>query len=261
MELQNKKPLTSCKIDGCLGKGDKKKNGTIVFKKGYCIKHYTRLLKHGDVSKGDTEFPKEKYFKCKIEGCNGLGSRKKNGTIVYSKGYCVKHYSRLKINGDPLIVKLIIGEERKNNPLYSVHTNMKDRCYNKNQKQYKNYGERGITVCNQWMGSNGFPQFLKDMGDRPNGYSLERIKVNGNYEPSNCKWANAHEQQANRRISNDVVGVYWSKSKNKWIAHLKINKKQINLGHYFNLQDAVKARKDAEIKYNIYPPDINKKIA
>jgi hypothetical protein len=66
--------------------------------------------------------------------------------------------------------------------------------------QYKNYGGRGITVCEQWRGKNGFVQFLADMGDRPRGKTLDRWPdMNGNYEPGNCRWATIKEQNSNRR--------------------------------------------------------------
>jgi hypothetical protein len=75
---------------------------------------------------------------------------------------------------------------------------MKERCYNPNNNRYSIYGERGIKVCEQWV--NDFPQFLKDMGERPEGLTLDRINVNGNYEPSNCRWADRHTQRINRRL-------------------------------------------------------------
>lgn len=71
------------------------------------------------------------------------------------------------------------------------------RCEDKNDKAYKNYGGRGIKVCERWR--NSFENFFLDMGKRPSGYSIERIDVNGNYEPLNCKWATTLEQSRNKR--------------------------------------------------------------
>ena len=73
---------------------------------------------------------------------------------------------------------------------------MRRRCYLKTDKDYKNYGERGIKVCKRW---DKFENFIKDMGKCPKGFSLDRIDSNGNYEPKNCKWSSAYEQSRNRR--------------------------------------------------------------
>jgi hypothetical protein len=79
---------------------------------------------------------------------------------------------------------------------------MKERCMNPNNKFYKNYGARGIKVCERWLES--FAHFLEDMGERPNGHTIDRINNDGNYEPSNCKWATRKEQNNNRRNTKSV---------------------------------------------------------
>lgn len=86
---------------------------------------------------------------------------------------------------------------------FSVWGNMKDRCTNPNNPRYKNYGGKGIIVCERWV--NSFPNFFSDMGES-NGLTLERKDVSGNYEPNNCKWADAKEQARNR--TNNVRYTY-----------------------------------------------------
>lgn len=75
-------------------------------------------------------------------------------------------------------------------------SSMHDRCRNPNAPKFAHYGGRGIKVCDQWK---EFEQFLIDMGERPEGTTLDRINVNGMYEPSNCRWATHKEQRHNRR--------------------------------------------------------------
>jgi hypothetical protein len=73
---------------------------------------------------------------------------------------------------------------------------MRKRCTNPNDARYKDYGGRGIAACKRW---DSFENFLADMGPRPKDYSIERIDVDGNYEPVNCKWIPLCDQSKNRR--------------------------------------------------------------
>lgn len=88
-------------------------------------------------------------------------------------------------------------------PTYDSWAGMIQRCYNTNNDRYSSYGGRGITVCDRWRDS--FEAFMEDMGERPEGMTIDRENTNGNYEPSNCRWATAKTQAENRRTALFVI--------------------------------------------------------
>lgn len=113
---------------------------------------------------------------CSIEGC---------GKIVAASSLCPMHYRRNKLYGNPNIV---IQERRGQTKLseYNIYLTMKARCYNPKNEKYKDYGGRGIIICESWLKS--FWNFIADMGYKPFPKAqIDRIDNDGNYEPDNCK--------------------------------------------------------------------------
>lgn len=136
--------------------------------------------------------------------------------------------------------------------IYEIWASMKNRCTNPKKKDYKYYGGRGITVCEEWK--NSFENFYKDMGDCPEGMSLDRIDTNGNYELSNCKWSTKKEQSFNtrKRVNNTSgrTGVKFVKSTGKWYAAISVNYKTISSHHVDSFEEALKLREEFELLYH-----------
>lgn len=98
-------------------------------------------------------------------------------------------------------------------PLYLTWFQMLERCYNEKHVHFDNYGGRGISVCDRWQ---DVKNFIADMGLKPEGTTLDRIDNNGNYEPSNCRWARAKEQARNRRDNFLVTAFGKTKTLVEW---------------------------------------------
>lgn len=187
--------------------------------------------------------PRSIADKCKIEKCSSLGEPKEGGYLLYKKGYCVKHYTRLKRYGSPHVVKKAYKIGRKKHSLSKTFDNMINRCENPNNSQFKDYGGRGIKVCIRWRETGfGFQNFIADMGERPEGYTLDRIDNDGGYSPENCQWASRHQQAANKRNSSDHVGVV--QAKNRWSSRICVKGKYIYLGSFKDKQEAIDVRKN-----------------
>lgn len=138
---------------------------------------------------------------------------------------------------------------------YKTWRSMLERCLDTNSKTYPIYGGVGITVCDRWVVPRGgsFENFLEDMGERPKGKTLNRIKGVNHYSKETCEWATFSEQcfDQKKRSSNTSgrTGVYWIPKDELWIAKIYHQNKQIFLLSTKDYDLACKAREAAEIKY------------
>lgn len=99
-----------------------------------------------------------------------------------------------------------MGEYTKIGMAYINWQAMHDRCYNIKNSSYADYGGRGIKVCESWHGENGFDNFIVNMGGRPaKAFSIDRIDVNGDYCPRNCRWADSFQQANNKRDNHFII--------------------------------------------------------
>lgn len=110
------------------------------------------------------------------------------------------------------------------NGVYKIWMEIKTRCKNQRSKAYRYYGGRGIKVCDRWLGEHGFENFLADMGERPGKeYSIDRIDVNGDYCPENCRWATRIEQCNNRRSNILITYKNRTQTLRQWCEELSLN--------------------------------------
>ena len=123
---------------------------------------------------------------------------------------------------------------------------MKHRCYNIKRQEYKDYGARGITVCEEWLDVRNFIAWCDLTHPNIEGLSLDRIDNDKGYSPENCRWADASTQNINQRKREDntsgYVGVYWNKGSKKWDAKIGVNSKLVNIGTFPLIENAVQAR-------------------
>ena len=135
-------------------------------------------------------------------------------------------------------------------PEYDAYRHMLNRCYNPANINYKYYGGRGIQVCDRWK--ENIKNFMEDMGKKPSSeYSLDRINVDENYSPENCRWANKFTQARNKRVQyrsrTGVTGVI--PGNNGYVASLRLYGHLNYLGTYGTVEEGKKVRKEAEQIY------------
>ena len=130
----------------------------------------------------------------------------------------------------------------KDTKVYEVWSSMRKRCNNPNCAAYKNYGGRGIKVCDRW---SKFANFYEDMGE-PNGLTIERVDNDGDYCPENCKWIPLEEQGKNKRCQNKFGIAGLTKRGNSYRARIPFNGKQVNIGSSMDYFEACCLIKSAE---------------
>ena len=150
----------------------------------------------------DDSIPKSTIVRCDC----GFEAIRQRGDIISGRSRCCNscRYKNRKGKGNPKILK----HGKSYTKTMTTWSEMKRRCYKEDRIDYKNYGGRGITICDRWLhgdgNKTGFHCFLEDMGDRPDGMTIDRINHDGDYEPSNCRWATNIEQMNNRQDSRFI---------------------------------------------------------
>lgn len=185
------------------------------------------------------------------------GSKERRRYGLYKCGHCGDEFKAKTTRIKSGVIKscgCLVGEYHgmKKHRFYDTYRNMMKRCYTKSDPSYKNYGGRGISVCEEWQDIIKFVVWADSTYIE--GYTLDRIDSAGNYEPSNCRWADATTQAINQRMMKNnttgYVGVYLARD-NRWESRLTFNKVDIFLGRFNTNEEAAQARDNYIIENNL----------
>jgi AP2 domain len=134
-------------------------------------------------------------------------------------------------------------------PTYNSWQNMIQRCTNPKATGYKRWGGKGIKVCDRWRYS--FENFYADMGERPEGKTIHRIELDGDYEPGNCKWATTQEQNRQQRLhktnTSSYRGVHYDRG--AWVTQISVDNRQMYLGRYETKEEAARTYNQAALTH------------
>ena len=130
--------------------------------------------------------------------------------------------------------------------LYGTWRQMVQRCTNPKHKNYGDYAERGITVCEEWLDIKNFIAWAESTHPNEGGYTLDRIDNDKGYSPENCRWADKTTQSVNKRISkrntSGVLGIYWRVRDKRWVVQIKHKGKTKWIGQFISIENAIEAR-------------------
>ena len=138
---------------------------------------------------------------------------------------------------------------------YKTWHNMLQRCTNTMRQDYKDYGARGITVCDEWLDVTNFVAWAESTYPNIENATLDRINNDKGYSPENCTWSDKTTQAINQRIMKNnksgYVGVIWNPLSKNWRASIRFKNEKINLGSHKTIEEAVQARDNYIIENNL----------